>query len=508
MVVSVEESRPVGQVECDRSMPFIRAAAHYTHPAGTYEETGGHALIAVIDNGIDVLHKAFLDADGNSRIVGIWDQTASGGAPPAGFSYGTFHDAAAIAGYVETGAVPPGLGRNPNGHGTHVASIAAGRAAGGFAGGVAPDAKLLIVVSAHSGPIGYSQTHIEALTFIDAFAEKLGLPVVVNVSQGMNAGAHDGKSKLEVAFDAFSESGRKPGRVVVKSAGNERGKGGHAKVTLAAEALERLRWRREPGAADTERIELWWSSADEIEFRLGEAVPSANPPAAAAPPASWSGWVGTAAPECEGIFPQGGPYRLTFTRRHVDNGDSLLLIELGDAQAPAACGDWLLEMRSGAVREGGEVHCWIERTLAVPTSFLNHEDEEMTLSIPATAQSVIAVGAVDACRPLAVGEFSSYGPTRDKQNKPNVCAPGVEVRAARGGTDQDVFLQSGTSMAAPHVAGAIALLLSRAAKKGQIPSGNQIASALRQKTQNYNGQWNRGQGYGIIDVAALLAAFD
>lgn len=493
-VISVEESRPAGGIECDRSMPFIRAAAQYAHAGGPYKETGDRALIAVIDNGIDVLHKAFLDADGNSRIVGIWDQTAPDGTPPSGFSYGAFHDAAAIAGYLKAGTVP--LRRKEKGHGTHVASIAGGRAAGDFAGGVAPDAKLLIVVSGGSGPIGYSQSHVEALAFIDAFAAKLKLPVVVNVSQGMNAGAHDGKSTLEVAFDEFSDSGRRQGRVVVKSAGNERAKGGHAKVTMPPDSLEQLRWRRDPGAARAERIELWWSSADEIEFRLRD------------PFENWSSWVGTAAPECEGEFPKSGPFRVVFTNRHIDNGDSLLSIELGNATAAAALGEWLLEMRSGPVREGGEIHCWIERNQGAPSSFLNHSDEEMTLSIPGTAQSVIAVGAVDACKPIQVGTFSSYGPTRDGQRKPLVCAPGVNVRAAQGGTEQGVFADSGTSMAAPHVTGAIALLLSRAAKVGKVPSGNQIASALRQKTQNYNGRWDRGQGYGVIDVTALLAAFD
>ncbi|HYC88038.1 MAG TPA: S8 family serine peptidase, partial [Thermoanaerobaculia bacterium] len=384
-------------------------------------------------------------------------------------------------------------------HGTHVASIAAGRASGPFAGGVAPDAKLLIVISAGSGPIGYSASHIEALAFIDAFARERKLPVVVNVSQGMNAGAHDGKSSLEVAFDAFSGSGTKPGRVVVKSAGNERGKNGHAYVTLLPNSAEELLWERVEGADRTERIELWWNSAAEVEFRLGD------------PKKEWSQVVGTAAPEAAGTFAEGGPYRLLFTKRHVDNGDSLLAIELGSVLGGAAAlGEWSLEITSKATQEDCHIHAWLERRGGTPTRFLNHISEEMTLSIPGTASSVIAVGAVDACNPIRVGRFSSYGPTRDDQKKPLVCAPGVNVKAAKGGTDNDVLADSGTSMAAPHVAGAIALLLSRKAKTGPlktVPAGNQIMSALRQKTQNYNGRWDRGQGYGVIDVAALLAAF-
>jgi subtilisin family serine protease len=131
----------------------------------------------------------------------------------------------------------------------------------------------------------------------------------------------------------------------------------------------------------------------------------------------------------------------------------------------------------------------------------------MTLSIPGTADSVIVVGAVDASKPLRVGPFSSYGPTRDGKPKPLVCAPGLEVRAARGG-DDGVTVKSGTSMAAPHVAGAFALVFSRAHKESRSINGQQAAAALRQKTQNYAGRWDRGQGYGIIDVAALLAAFE
>src|SRR5262249_13036485 len=143
------------------------------------------------------------------------------------------------------------------GHGTHVASIAAGRATVDFGGGVAPDAKLAVVVPTTREPLGYSNALLGALTFIDQLADKEKLPVVVNVSLGTNGGAHDGRSPLEVAFEAFSKGGAKPGRVVVKSAGNEGEADCHVEAVVGQGNNGRIRWRRFP---DTP---LW---ADEIEL--------------------------------------------------------------------------------------------------------------------------------------------------------------------------------------------------------------------------------------------------
>jgi endonuclease G len=496
-VVSVEESRPSSQLECRRSVPFIRVANAYPGTAGSFSEKGAHALVAIIDEGIDVLHGAFTDDHGQSRIVGIWDQTDSSGPPPPGFSFGTYHTQHAIAGYVASAAVPPALGRNNDGHGTHVTSIAAGRAVGTFAGGVAPESRVLIIIAPPGELIGYSRAHLEALQFIGQTATVLDLPVVVNVSQGMNAGAHDGRSALEVAFNEFSNYGRAPGRIIVKSAGNERDKNGHAKVTLLAGGAEELRWACLPDPfLFHQRLELWWTSANQFRFRMR------------GPSGGASAWVDEAAPNASGIVAGSAPFRLQLVKRHVDNGDSQLTIEIGDGVALVPPGKWALDIVSGTVPEAGDIHAWIERGGSIPSGFLNHASEEMTLSIPGTADSVITVGAVEAAMPVMVGDFSSYGPTRDGRPKPDVAAPGVHVEAAKGGTADQILAMDGTSMAAPHVTGAIALLLSKVARSGRTcPTSTQIASALRQKTINYSARWDRGLGFGVVDVAALLAAF-
>ncbi len=494
-VISVEESYPAGTSECDASVPFIKA----TEVWNSTGERGAGALVAVIDNGIDVLHEAFLGDDGQSRILEIWDQNGDG-SPPDGFKYGTLHTAEKIAGYLSSGVVPVRLGRNLQGHGTHVASIAAGRPAGSFSGGVAPAAKIVVVISQPRGPLGYSNSHIQALDYLDDLAERLDLPIVVKISQGMNAGAHDGKSALEIAFNEFSKGGRKKGRVIVKSAGNERGKLGHAKITVASDTVETLTWRRRNrqdsnwprlNSTDRDRMELWWNSANTLKMQL------VDPSGEESPQVSENQTV-------EGRFASGDQYKMQYTRRHIDNGDSRLLIEIeANSGAQVRPGIWTLRIESGVVKERGDIHAWVERERWKLVTFQDHIAEEMTLSIPGTAENVISVAAIKPGRCVAVGSFSSYGPTRDCRPKPEVAAPGVEIKAARGGTADRISAKSGTSMAAPHVTGAIALLLS---KKPEL-TANEIAAALRQKTRNYSGLWDRAQGWGVIDVSALLDSF-
>ncbi|MGW3555035.1 S8 family serine peptidase [Streptomyces griseoincarnatus] len=127
-----------------------------------------------------------------------------------------------------------------------------------------------------------------------------------------------------------------------------------------------------------------------------------------------------------------------------------------------------------------------------------------TIGSPAAADAALTVGAVDRGDSLA--DFSSRGPrTGDDAVKPDVTAPGVGIVAARAaGTtmgqvvDASHVAASGTSMAAPHVAGAAALL----AQQHPDWTASRLKDALTSTARPIEGQRVTEQGGGRIDVAA------
>ena len=546
-VLAIEASRPASSSENFQSLSFIKANLIHSGP---FSEKGDQALIAIIDTDIDVLHKTFIDGSGDStRILAVWDQTDPTGPSPKVGRFGTEYTAGQIDSFILRQSTPYGFKRITGGHGTHVASIAAGRSVqeSQFPGGIAPEAKILFVIpSLQVGPtdpysIGYSASLLAALAYIDDMAQRLDLPVVVNLSQGMNAGAHDGTSLIEAAFDEFTDGGRAPGRVVVKSAGNERKEGGHAYLNLGSNQSETLEWSS-PRHRGPDVIELWFKACDEMRFRLctppGLSLPSnysvgggqrirryqgpATPRHVISSSAvgqqgsrEYSSWIDRSNPTEDSQFSSGNSYHISYERYHRDNGDSCLTVSIApDRSGAIGDGTWCLEIETGTINSSGDIHAWIERNNDKRIRFLNHVSEETTVTIPGTAKTVITVSSVAAATPFRVSSYSSYGPTRDGRNKPDLSAPGEDISAAQGNTFTDLKAESGTSMAAPHVTGAIALLFSYWSKqRSNIPdweqlNAAQIRAALSQTTQNYNGHWNHGMGFGVLDVEKFLCSFD
>ncbi|CAL9391521.1 hypothetical protein SUDANB95_01261 [Actinosynnema sp. ALI-1.44] len=133
----------------------------------------------------------------------------------------------------------------------------------------------------------------------------------------------------------------------------------------------------------------------------------------------------------------------------------------------------------------------------------NSGPREQSLGTPAAADAALTVGAVD--RDDALAEFSSRGPRLgDGAIKPDITAPGVDIVAAKArngsmGTpvgDAHVAL-SGTSMAAPHVAGAAAVLAARHPDW----KADRIKAALTASATPNPAVATHHQGTGRLDLA-------
>lgn len=531
-VVSVEASRPGGVAECAKSVPLVKAPVFHNPPM---REKGNAALVGIIDEGIDVLHATFTDDAGRSRIIAVWDQADQTGPTPQkvhedpdlGLDYGTVYTADAIEGYRTNPttlpprlySVPPHLlapdQYTPNQHGTHVASIAAGRAVGGFAGGVAPAARIAVVIPDPNSrdSIGYSNGHVDALAYLTYLASRQkcpdgrnGVPVVVNMSVGKNAGAHDGTTPLEVACDEFCRGGEEPGMVVVKSAGNERQSCLHARLDLGGKRAGKLRWYAdlevEPGRYE-DVIELWFRPSDGVRFRLRDPDQTVTP------------WCPADA-YVDDVFPSGNHYTLTYRRSHTDNKDSQLLVRIrawpegaADESGVIRAGPWELDVEAGDPLPG-PIHAWIENGSVRSVRFEDHVDPQFTITIPGTAGTVLTVAAVESDPPQPHIPVSSAGPTRTDLAKPDLAAPGHRILAAGAGTSDGVVERTGTSMAAPHVTGLIALVLSARKKvetaTNPVPTANAIRAALI-NAQAKPASHSHDRGYGLVNAEDLLRAF-
>lgn len=255
---------------------------------------GAGVIIAIIDTGIDIFHESFRTTSG-TRILELWDQSATtgGSAPPAGFpQIGRVYTAAHINAGISAG--PPFASIDSNGHGTHVAGIAAGNGAQddrcSFPGhyiGVAPLADL-VVVKAIALPAGSSEDTRAALRWCaQASARHGGKPVVINCSWGSDLGAHDGNDYDDISVDRILRPSGTPiptGLAVVVAAGNEGNGTTHDSGTLQPAgqvgASTTVSFDMPNNSTDADPLSLWYDGSASITVQLiapaSAAFPSTN----------------------------------------------------------------------------------------------------------------------------------------------------------------------------------------------------------------------------------------
>ena len=125
----------------------------------------------------------------------------------------------------------------------------------------------------------------------------------------------------------------------------------------------------------------------------------------------------------------------------------------------------------------------------------------VSITDPGNTEVAITVGSTHRIEPHAYGVsyFSSRGPTGDGRSKPDLVAPGEKITAPV--PEQKSARMDGTSMAAPHVSGAAALLMARHRELVGRPA--EVKRVLCESATDL-GRERHYQGHGMLDILRAI----
>ncbi len=466
---------------------------------------GQGVLIGFLDTGINYENPVFRNSDGSTRIAAVWDQTDRSGTPPEGFIYGSEYTSAQINEALQSGnpreIVPV---TDPDGHGTFMASVAAGTQIPEeeFIG-AAPYAKIAMVklkpAKEYLREFFFIPKNAEAfqendimagLEYLDRLARRLHMPMVVCFGLGTNMGSHTGVSHLASMLNAMA---LRVGRAIVTAAGNEGNERHHyfgrMEEGQSYQNVEISVGERVEGFA----VELWARAPQrfivEIISPTGERMPS------------------------EYILSGGREYRFLFENTSV-TVDYRITGILDGAQViymrfeNPSQGLWNIRVFPEADM-ASVFNMWLPmKELLSGEVFFVRSNPDTTVTVPATTIVPISVGAYDV-RDNSIYLRSGRGFTPNGLVKPDLVAPGVGVFGA--GQRNQFTTRDGTSVAAAVTSGAVALVLEWGIVRGNYTTitNNEIKNVLvrgaaRDSKRTYP---NKAFGWGRLDLYQAFEDF-
>jgi len=469
----------------------------------TLQLMGDGIMIGFLDTGIDYQNRVFRNLDGTTRIVGIWDQTIQTGRTPQGLYYGTEYTEEMINAALRSEdplQIVPSV--DTDGHGTFVASAAAGGAEVGkqFLG-AAPEASIAMVklkpaknylkefFAIAQDAVCYQENDIMlGLRYLNDLARKQGMPLVICVALGTSFGGHNGDSILADILDIYATVRN---RCVVVGTGNEAARRHHY-------------FNRFTDAQDTRTAEI----------RVGEGTQSFAVELWSTLPNIVMVSVTSPSGERTGMIPirLGYLFDFLFTfERTTITVEYRLLQRNNDAQLVfirfqnAVPGIWKIDIKP-AMQTTGDFHIWLpmEEFLEGEVYFLE-SNPDTTFTEPSGGRNTMTVAFYNS-RENGVDINSGRGYTRDEKIKPDYAAPGEAVTGAvPGGEFKN---RTGSSAATAIAAGGCALIMEWISEQpgARGVSSSQVRNIIVMGTQKLPGieypntQW----GYGTMNLYRSL----
>lgn len=470
---------------------------------------GKNVIVGFIDTGIDYRNPLFLDINGNTRIGVIWDQTIreleNSDEVPEPY-YGTSFSKNQIDNALKSenpyDIVPT---RDENGHGTFMAGIAAGgkNSENDFTG-IATGAELAVVKLKETKPYlrnyfgvpedvpAYQETDIiYAIQYLLRYAEQRKLPISIFIGMGSSNGGHLGLTFVERYLNSILQNA---GIMVSVPAGNE----GNERLHYAGEMEENSTYELVELNVDEGQevltIEFWGNSP--TTFALGIVSPQGD--------------------RIEQIPPRFGQeeiIRLPIAKSTIYvayqlvetfSGEELIFIRLTNPTP----GIWRFQIYADEGKQR-TFNMWMPlRQFLRPSTYFLKAEPDNTITIPGNTGLVMTMTAYNHLND-SIYATASRGYNARNQIKPDLAAPGVNITGP--GLRNNFVTKTGTSVAAAHSAGIMALFLQWNFENNEfgIFYAGQIQSFfLRNAVRNPDIEYpNTIWGYGIMNIENVFDNF-
>ncbi|MBL4930343.1 S8 family peptidase [Clostridium paridis] len=485
--------------------PKDSANTNVFHKNLYFNLNGKGVIIGIVDTGIDYLNDEFINEDGTSKILALWDQTINSDEPSdliLGVEY-TREDINKAIQAKKNGQDPYLIvpSKDDIGHGTNMAGIVSAKGINPTLKGVAPESELLIVKVRPIPDEGRSSYGIYgnvpayrsvavfmAIRYLYNYAKKNDKPIVIFVPLGTNNGAHDGESYIERYVQEISKYA---GVVVVFPTGNQGNSSTHVSGKIKNTGdISTFQLKIDKNQKNI-RFEIWVVKPDKVSLSItsptGEVIKKIVPKIKEKVNINF-------------IYERTSMAIDYIIPEEITGNEKIIIFAKNIVE-----GIWQFTLTGDLITVGIYDAWLLQKELNAPGTVFLDPDFNTTLTVPGTSDKSITVGYYNQNNNTIVPS-SGKGYTRKNTIKPDIVAGGInQATTGIGGITQVV---SGSSVAAAITAGCCALLF----QWGIVNKNDTTMYAIKIKTYLIRGASKRegdiypnpNWGYGMLDLKGIF----